>query len=83
MHNIVPRYLHYNITLNTATCFDPQGIIFRESHQSNTAQNQQLMHTVEKCKKVKQLKCRQIFVVQLYNGYWCSVSAAAYVLNEG
>ena len=31
------RYLYYNITLNIPTCFDPQGIIVRESNQSITA----------------------------------------------
>jgi hypothetical protein len=29
------QYLYHNITLSTATCFDPQGIIFREQNQSN------------------------------------------------
>jgi len=30
-------YLHHNITLNTATRFDPQGNVIRESNQSNAA----------------------------------------------
>jgi len=34
------RFLYYNITLNIATCFGPQGTIIRESNQSNTAKNQ-------------------------------------------
>jgi hypothetical protein len=33
-------HLYYNITLNIPTCFDSQGIVVRESTQSNTAQKQ-------------------------------------------
>jgi hypothetical protein len=45
--------LYYIITLNSATCFDPQGIIIRELNQSNTAQTQQHLHKIEMCKKSK------------------------------
>jgi len=38
--NLFLRYLHYNITLNITTCFGPQGIIIRESNQSNAAWKQ-------------------------------------------
>jgi hypothetical protein len=31
------RYLHYDVTLNIPTCFDPQLIIIREGKQSITA----------------------------------------------
>jgi hypothetical protein len=31
------RYLHYNITLNIATCFDSQGTFIRRPYQSNAA----------------------------------------------
>jgi hypothetical protein len=34
------RRTDYNITLNTPTCFGPQGIIIRESKQFDTALNQ-------------------------------------------
>ena len=34
---MLTRYLHYNVTLNTATCFGPQGAIIRKSNQSNAA----------------------------------------------
>jgi hypothetical protein len=27
------------------------------------------MYTIKRCKKVKQLKCRQFFAVELYKGY--------------
>jgi len=30
------RIYYYNMTLNIRACFDPQGIFFRESKQSNT-----------------------------------------------
>ena len=59
------RYLYYNITLNVPTCFEPQRIIIREPNQSNTTQNQ-ISHFYTQltcCKRVKQLKCRQLFVV--------------------
>ena len=33
------RRLYYNLTLNIATCFDPQEIIIREPNQSNITKN--------------------------------------------
>ena len=35
--NLFLRYLHYNTTVNIATCFGPQMIIISESNQNNTA----------------------------------------------
>ena len=73
--------LQYHV--NTPTCFDPQGDHLQGIISKQHITKSKPMHTVDNCKKVKQLKCRRFFVVQLYNGPWCSVSAAAYVLNEG
>jgi hypothetical protein len=50
---LFPDILYYNIAWNTATCFDSKGIIIRESNQSNTAQNQQPLQKIGKCKKSK------------------------------
>ena len=40
IHRFVPYLPYYNITLNTATCFSPQGTIIMESNQSTTAKDQ-------------------------------------------
>jgi len=55
------RYIDYSITLNILTCFDPQGIIFREPYQSNTGcyQFSHFSTHVPLCKKsfVKYVGC--------------------------
>jgi hypothetical protein len=36
---LFPGVLHYSITLNTSTCFNPRGIIIRESKQHRRSFN--------------------------------------------
>ena len=62
------RYLYFNIALNIATCFDPQRTNIRESNQSTAAHKQisNFFTQLTRCRRVKQLKCRQFFVEYLY-----------------
>jgi hypothetical protein len=61
--NLFPIYLYYSITLNTPTCFSPQGTTIRESNWSNSAQNQTSHFCTQlTCKRVRWLKCIHFFV---------------------
>jgi hypothetical protein len=58
---LFPDILHFNVTLNTAICFDPlwdhhQGITLK---QHCTKRNWQSTHTIEIC-KINQLQCRRL-----------------------
>jgi hypothetical protein len=60
------RHLYYSVTLNIPTCVSPQGFSVRKLtkailHKIKLATLIHSRHGV----KVKQLKCRQFFVVEL------------------
>ena len=65
----------YITIAHIATCFGPQGNIFRESNQSNTAHNQ-ISHFLMHLTWCNRVKCRHFFAEMLCkcDGSWYTVS---------